>query len=488
MTKKTLGYSLVAAVMALLIVALGVISVILPNRYTTLDLTSDKLYSLSDTTKAFLSKLDEEITIYVLDSNMADKRFEDYLERYADLSDKVKLEYVNSAENREVATILAEYGFSGTTTPSAYSLLICSEKREQFIDYLNLFSYTNEKLGFKELSTSYYNYYLQLFTSSADYSQYLVALATETQKMIHVEDTLNRIIEYVSADMIPQPYFVTGHGEDSLTEGNFAALLNYYGYAYGIYDVTAGAGIPADASCIIINSPTEDYTAEEAERILAYLKSGGNMLFIASPENASMPNIKAITEYYGFALTDGVVLEDKEVEEGEEPTVSETVTITLNIDHDVFAAINTNTVSLAKPSVIKISEDLRVSQLVTPLLSSTEKAYIKDSGAESPFTLGVAVEEECEAGNTKIVCLATASSVNDENLSQEAITLPVCALSWMAEGFSNTVEEVAPKIYQDKPLNIEQKQGIYFGVIFAIIAPAAIIGIGVAITKSRKKR
>ena len=232
----------------------------------------------------------------------------------------------------------------------------------------------------------------------------------------------------------------------------------------------------------------EDYTAAEAERILAYLKSGGHMLFIASAECASMPNIKSITEYYGFTLTSDTVLEDKAVEEGEEAAVSDTLTITLNIDHDVFATVGANTVSLIPPTAIEISDSLRPAQLVTPLLTSTSKAYIKNSEATAPFTLGVAVEEESDAGNTKIVCLATASSINTDELTQAAITLPVCALSWMAEGFSNTVSEVAPKIYQDKPINIEQKQGLYFGAVFGIIAPAALITIGAVLTKNRKKR
>ena len=488
MTKKSFGYSFIAIAMAVVLLALAVISVALPGKCTTIDMTSDKLYSFSDVTKGFLGSLDEEVTIYVIDSSTADKRFEDYIGRYASLSDKIKLEYVNSAENPVVAAALAEYGYSAATPPSAYSLLISSAKRTHFMDYLNLFSYSNETLGFEGLSTTYYNYYLQLFSSSADYTDYLMALATDTQMMIHAEDMLNQMIEYVTADVIPQPYFVTGHGEDSPTDGNFAALLTYYGYPYGVYDLTSGGEIPADASCIVINAPTEDYTAAEAERILAYLKSGGHMLFIASAECASMPGIKSITEYYGFTLTSDTVLEDKAVEEGEEAAVSDTLTITLNIDHDVFATVGANTVSLIPPTAIKISDSLRPAQLVTPLLTSTSTAYIKNSEAMAPFTLGVAVEEESDAGNTKIVCLATASSINTDELTQAAITLPVCALSWMAEGFSNTVSEVAPKIYQDKPINIEQKQGLYFGAVFGIIAPAALITIGAVLTKNRKKR
>ena len=488
MTKKTLGYSLIAIAMAVVLLALGVVSVFLPRKCTTIDMTSDKLYSFSDVTQRFLTSLDEEVTIYVIDSNMADKRFEDYIGRYASLSDKIKLEYVNSTEDQNVAALLSEYGYSASTPVSAYSLLISSAKRNYFMDYLNLFSYSNEALGFEGLSPTYYNYYLQLFSSSADYADYLVSLATDTQMMIHAEDMLNQMIEYVTADVIPQPYFVTGHGEDSTTDGNLAALLSYYGYAYGVYDITSGADIPADASCIVINAPTEDYTAAEADRILAYLKSGGHMLFIASSENASMPNVKSITEYYGFTLTSDTVLENKKAEEGEEVTVNATLTITLNIDHDVFATVGANTVSLVPPTAIRISDTLRPAQLVTPLLTSTSEAYIKDSEAKAPFTLGVAVEEESDAGNTKMVCLATASSINTDELTQAAITLPVCALSWMSEGFTNTVSEVAPKIYQDKPISIEQKQGLYFGAVFGIIVPAALIGIGVVLTKNRKKR
>ena len=486
--KKINRYALISMILAAVLALTAIAIAFLPKKYTSVDVTSDKLYEISDTTKRFVSKLDEDVTIYVLDSNMSDKKFEDYLAVYSELSDRITLEYVNTQNNEKVADMLAEYGFSSVYSPTPYSLLIVSEKRDQYVDYQNFFTYSNDTLGFDELSVSYYNYYYSYFASSTEYADYLESLVVDSEKKIHAESILNQMIEYVSVDVIPEAYFVTGHGEDSITEGNFAYLLYYYGYPFGVYDVTSGADVPSDASCIIINAPTEDYTAEECEKIQNYLKSGGNMLLMLSPENASMKNLMALSEYYGFSLIDGVVLEDNSAEEGEEVTVSNTVATMLNTDHDVFASVSMNSCALTKPSAIKIAENLRASQLVTPLVVTNDTAYIGDRENKGPFILGVAVEEETTSGNTRIVCFTGAESINAKEYSQDAMTLPVCALSWLAEGFVSEVEDIAPKLYQDKYLKVEQDKVIYLGAFFILVIPVALIGAGVAVSKNRKKR
>jgi len=495
MKKYGSKYALIAIAMAVLLLAASIAGVFLPRKYTALDMTAGRIYKISDTTKQFLSELDTDVTIYVIDADTTQKKFEEYLKRYAECSDRITLEYVNSSENESVAAMLAEYGFSTAYPPTAYSLLICSDARTQFLDFSGLFTYSNEKLGFTELSASYYNYYAQLFSSSSDYADYLDALLTETEMDFHGEMALTQLIEYVSADIIPQAYFMTGHGEDSVTDGNFAALLNYYGYPFGIYDASSDGGVPADAACLIINEPKEDFTAEQVDMLIDYLASGGNMMLLLSPECATMTNLSALTAYCGFSVGEGVVMEnvkeETESEEGAEETEgvpSDTVSAIINIDHDIFASVTTASFSLTEASAITVSESLRRAQLVTPIVATSDKAYIEGSEAVAPYILGVATEEETDAGNMRVVCFTGAESFNSKESSADALTLPVCALSWVAEGFVSEIEEIPPTLYQEKYLSISRERAIYLGLMFAIVLPACVVGFGVASCKSRKKK
>lgn len=490
MKKINSRYALIAIALAAVLLLAAIVGAVLPRKLTSLDMTAGHIYKLSSSTKQFLSALDEDVTIYVIDADTTQKKFEEYIKRYAECSDRITVEYVNSSRNEEVAAMLAEFGFSSAYPPSAYSLLICSESRTQFVDFSSLFTYSNEKLGFTELSGSYYNYYAQLFSSSADYADYLDALVTETEMNFHGETAITQLIEYVSADIIPQAYFMTGHGEDSVSDGNFAALLQYYGYAFGVYDASSDGAVPEDAACIIINEPKEDFTAEQVDTLVEYLENGGNMMLLLSPECADMTNLASLAEYCGFSVDNGVVMEDVTDSEDEdaEALPSKTVAITVNIDHDMFATLSTASFSLTEATPIGISEDLRKAQLVTPLLATSDKAYIEGSEEKSPYVLGVAVEEETDAGNMRVVCFTGALSFNSKDNSVDALTLPVCALSWVAEGFVSEIEETAPALYQEMYLSISQEKAVYLGIMFAIVAPACIIGFGVASCKSRKKK
>lgn len=66
----------------------------LPDRYTKIDVTSQKLYTLTQTTKNLVKNLSEDVTIYVINSeNSQDETLQQTLKSYAELSDHIKLVY-----------------------------------------------------------------------------------------------------------------------------------------------------------------------------------------------------------------------------------------------------------------------------------------------------------------------------------------------------------------------------------------------------------
>ena len=86
MRKNNFRYALLAIVLAAVLLVFSVAFAFLPRKYTAIDMTAGHIYKFSDTTKEFLATLDEDITIYVIDSDTTQKKFEEYIRRYSDLS------------------------------------------------------------------------------------------------------------------------------------------------------------------------------------------------------------------------------------------------------------------------------------------------------------------------------------------------------------------------------------------------------------------
>ena len=62
----------------------------LPSKYTRLDISSEKLYTIGDETKAMLKDLDKDVIIYqIAQRGSEDENISNLLQRYADESDHI---------------------------------------------------------------------------------------------------------------------------------------------------------------------------------------------------------------------------------------------------------------------------------------------------------------------------------------------------------------------------------------------------------------
>ena len=106
----------------------------LPATYTSIDVTSQKLYSLTDTTTDLVRNLSEDVYIYILQSEDAeDTTLGQTLDRYQALSGHVHVEYRDPVTNP---------GFYQNYTDgniSMNSLIVESDKRYTVIDYADIY-------------------------------------------------------------------------------------------------------------------------------------------------------------------------------------------------------------------------------------------------------------------------------------------------------------------------------------------------------------
>ena len=68
--------------------------------------------------------------------------------------------------------------------------------------------------------------------------------------------------------------------------------------------------VPDDASAIIINAPTSDFSADDAKKVTDYLEKGGKALITTNFQYKDLTNFESILKAYGIERVDGIVMEN----------------------------------------------------------------------------------------------------------------------------------------------------------------------------------
>src|SRR6202162_3656112 len=104
MKARQTKYAAYATTYIIIILAVLVVATFLANRYNkTFDATSNKRYSLSDQTKKIAQGLKQDITIQYFDKPSGMQAGKDLLDRYALLSPKIHVEYVDYLKKPQLA-------------------------------------------------------------------------------------------------------------------------------------------------------------------------------------------------------------------------------------------------------------------------------------------------------------------------------------------------------------------------------------------------
>ena len=236
-----------------------------------LDLTTDKIYSITDTTKNKLQDLDKDVVIELINLSNYENLL-DFMNKYTQVSSHITIERIDDLTSR--ADIMNQYQLEATEN----LIIIKSGEKEKILYSTDLYTY--------------------------DYTTYEQIDKTE-------EKITNGIIE-VTIEEKPQIYFLTGHNnypdeyfmviKDSISEeANDVKTLNI---------LSAGA-VPDDCDCLVITTLKEDLLEIEKDKIIEYSNKGGKILLLSDANilDTSMPNFNAILDLYGFKISNGVLIE-----------------------------------------------------------------------------------------------------------------------------------------------------------------------------------
>ena len=435
----------------------------MPSSWTAIDLTSGKLYSLTDQTKEFVNNMQEDVTIYVIvNEDNQDTTLGQTLQRYDDLSDHITVEYVDPTVNPRFHTQYTD------STISINSLIVVSDKRNRVIDYSDIYE------------------------SSFDYSTY-----TSTTTGYDGEGQITSALDYVLSDDLPKVYLTEGHGEYSLSS-SFTNALTKENVEYETINLMDYDTVPEDTACLIINGPQSDLSADDADKVTSYLESGGKVILITGYTGSEMPNRDALLEYMGMSIADGLVVEQDQNYYYRSsyyllPDVSaDTYTSGIYGNYYIFAPYSQG---------ILIADEEAEGMTYTTFLSTSESAYSKvditnmenfeksEGDIDGPFGVGVEAVKALEEGEATMVVYSC-----DQLFTDDANVMVSGANQMM---FVNTVggfvdHEVSVSIpvksYQVSYLTVNQSDAVLIGLVTTIVLPVGCLAAGFVIWFRRRKR
>ena len=483
------------AVLLVVIILLNVAVRYVPKSVTLIDLTEDKQFSVSTDTAAFLKKLKEDVTLYVVcANNEIGPTMEAFLARYASASSHVKVRTLDPLKDSEKLT---EYGLKGEDIASsgAYVIIAESDYRYQVLDATQFSFYYVEGLG--EIPAVEYLYLMNqdqatLYQMMQYYSQYDIDIFAAVPYMCS-ERSVTTAIDYVTSPTVPHVYVAKGHGEAEFGE-YMNTFMQSLGMQYETIDLTKVSAIPTDASALLIFAPSEDFSTAATETVLSYMEAGGHVTLVTSPDNVAMPNLMRIAQSVDLSPMAGVVHEGNanHFDPDKGPSA---IKPTLNEKHAVTSsgAANKYTPLMMNSHGIQMPEQPKENLSTSALFVTSDSAYIvNDDGSETDIgytVLSAAVQNT--ATGSKFVWFASYDAFKDDTAKDKNINalyyFATALFNWQYRSYSPTVQP-EPILMTSTLMEAEGFSTYLLGGVMAGLIPLVCLGIGISIRLRRKAK
>lgn len=459
----TYSFGIIAVALAIVIL-LNLLVQSLPANLTKIDLSFNRMYSLTETTKELMKGLTEDITVYVVcQTGSEDVDVMEMLEKYTSLSARIHIETVDPVLH---PTFTSEYTEEAVASGS---LIVVSGKRFKIIPYQDLYEQT--------LNSSTYRYEITGFD---------------------VEGQMTSAIHYVTTNELPVIYQLEGHGVTTLSS-SLQELIAKNNMELKSLNLLSAGGVPEDAACIFLHAAANDLSADEAKQILRYLEQGGRVFLVDASDGKERANLNSVLEHYGVQLVSGYAIET-DTAHFLRPYANYLLPEVKN--HAITSGMEEEYLLLGNACGIFNVENTRTSVQVAPLLQTTEGGFLRSmenaslqsvSMAEGdiagPITLGVAITETYQDTETRLVVFGSSYLTNESANAQvlgNNYTLVMNGLSWLC-GLDSSIA-IDAKSFSMEYLQIPAQQTNRWTLITVVGLPGIclILGFGVWIRRRRR--
>jgi len=461
------------AIVVALTVVVNLIASALPETYTQIDATSQKLYSITEDTEKYLDTLKDDVTLYVMvNKNSKDDNVDRTLQKYASASKHVKVKYVDPNVS---PTFASKYTDSDVTSNSI--IVVCGD-RSKVIDYnSDIYEYSYD---------SSYNY------SVTGYD---------------CEGQVTAAIQYVTSESTTNVYELTGHDESTLS-GDFSEVFQKRFMNVGSLSLLTVDAIPEDCQALFITAPQSDLSEDDLSKLSQYLGNGGKIyLSIDYSKWNDLTNFKKLLSDNNIETTESLLAETDRsyyyqspfylLPNVENTEVSSSVAgmtqvfVPYSVGLTYTGEDDSNVTSFMTTSDTTIAKAAANIAAVQSQADAANIASAQDGDTQGQYSLGIMVTNEnggelCVLGSA-MMCTDSANQI----VSGHNATLfngIVNALVTTDDGNSDNAVVIAAKDYTVSNLTVSANAMLVYGILWGIFMPIVLIIIGIIVWARRRKR
>ncbi len=461
------------AIVVALTVVVNLIASALPETYTQIDATSQKLYSITEDTEKYLDTLKDDVTLYVMvNKNSKDDNVDRTLQKYASASKHVKVKYVDPNVS---PTFASKYTDSDVTSNSI--IVVCGD-RSKVIDYnSDIYEYSYD---------SSYNY------SVTGYD---------------CEGQVTAAIQYVTSESTTNVYELTGHDESTLS-GDFSEVFQKRFMNVGSLSLLTVDAIPEDCQAIFITAPQSDLSEDDLSKLSQYLGNGGKIyLSIDYSKWNDLTNFKKLLSDNNIETTESLLAETDRsyyyqspfylLPNVENTEVSSSVAgmtqvfVPYSVGLTYTGEDDSNVTSFMTTSDTTIAKAAANIAAVQSQADAANIASAQDGDTQGQYSLGIMVTNEnggelCVLGSA-MMCTDSANQI----VSGHNATLfngIVNALVTTDDGNSDNAVVIAAKDYTVSNLTVSANAMLVYGILWGIFMPIVLIIIGIIVWARRRQR
>ena len=441
-----------------------------------IDLTEEKLFTLTEESKDQIRNIDKDINIYFIGYQDEDSTL-DLARQYTKVNEKIKIQTATATDRPD---LVEKYGIE----TSSQGIIVEAGSKYKVLASNDLYTY--------------------------DYTTY------ETISV--AEEKLTSSIKSVSAEKLPKVYFLSGYSSFSLNTG--MQYLNMF-LANEVnevetLDILTKGKVPDDCNTLVITSPEKDFDDIATTAILDYINKGGNILWFNSAivQSKDLTNVNKVLAMYGVNPFEVGII--RETDSGKMVSGSPDLIMPEIQYADVTNKLhNSEGVIFLNATKINVVDDNSLNNLnttKTELIKTSENAYFRTNiantsdlpqanesksallvGAQFDKTISKADETTSEV-KSKLIIYGENFFVSDAQLTQNTQTpmivyrknkdLALNSIAYLSDREEDITVRKATGIVTYTATEQEDK------IILAIISvvPLIIIVVGVVVWVNRRRK
>ncbi len=453
-SKTRLQHKLNSALMFVLLIGLAIVLAWLSNRYEKqFDWTASGRHSLSSTSQELLKKIEGpiEITAYASDNHDLRNIIKDIIKRYQLIKPDINLHFINPVAVPEEVRSL------GITVDG--ELVLRYQNRSEHVKTDSEEEFTNS---------------LQRLVRGAD--RWLV--------------------------------FLEGHGErDSLGEANhdiglWVSSLTKRGFKAQPLNLAEADTIPDNASVLILVSPLTDYLPGEVEKIVNYVRKGGNLFWSIEP--GKLHGLEALADELQIEIRPGTVIDFVGQLLGvDDPSIA----IASSANYQAHPALKGFSITSLFPALTPIFEIKNESWIFEPIIISGdhtwaetgelsgEVAYDKGQDEAGPLNILVSLSREVEQEDDekisikkqRIIVSGDGDFLSNQFLGNGGnLDLGMRLVNWLSN--DDELISIPPNTADDLYLDLSDTSKFIIIIGFLVVLPLALLAAGLYIWWRRRKQ